>query len=85
MSEGTTDLAAFGLGEPKIRVTLVAEGAAKPFEFELGDSVPAGSGVFARVPGSPRLFTVSSTWSGPTHSPWSGGSRKKALPPFDHP
>lgn len=61
VSEGASDLAPFGLTEPQVTVSLVAEGAAKPFEFELGDSVPAGSGLFARVPGKPRLFTVSST------------------------
>ncbi len=61
VSETASDLASFGLSEPKVAVTVVAEGAAKPFEFELGDSVPAGSGLFARVPGQPRLFTVSST------------------------
>ncbi len=61
VSETASDLASFGLGEPKVAVTVVAEGASKPFEFELGDSVPAGSSLFARVPGKPRLFTVSST------------------------
>jgi hypothetical protein len=56
-----TDFAPFGLAEPKVSVSVTAEGASKPFEFDLGDAVPAGSGLFARVPGSPRLFTVSST------------------------
>jgi hypothetical protein len=60
VGENVTDLAAYGLSEPKVSVSLVAEGAQKPFEFDLGDSVPAGSGLFARVPGAPRLFTVSS-------------------------
>ncbi len=61
VAESASDLAPFGLNEPKVTVSLVAEGAAKPFEFEMGDNVPAGSGLFARVPGKPRLFTVSST------------------------
>ncbi len=61
LNENATDLGPFGLTEPKVSVSMVAEGAPKPFEFDLGDSVPAGSGVFARVPGKPRLFTVSST------------------------
>lgn len=61
VSETSPDLTAFGLSEPRVAVTAVVEGAAKPFEFELGDSVPAGSSLFARVPGKPRLFTVSST------------------------
>jgi hypothetical protein len=61
LNENATDLAPFGLTEPKVSVSLVAEGAPKPFEFDLGDSVPAGSSIFARVPGKPRLFTVSST------------------------
>jgi hypothetical protein len=61
VSESTDDLSSFGLDEPKVAVWLVVEGAPKPLEFELGDAVPAGSGLFARVPGKPRLFTVSST------------------------
>ena len=61
VNEATTDLSAFGLTEPKVAVTLVVDGAAKPFTFELGDAVPAGYSLFARVPGQPRLFTVSST------------------------
>lgn len=61
VADGATDLEAYGLKQPKVAVSVVAEGATKPFEFELGDTVPAGSGLFARVPGNPRLFTVSST------------------------
>ncbi|MBK5256330.1 MAG: DUF4340 domain-containing protein [Vicinamibacteria bacterium] len=61
LSEGASDLAPFGLSEPRVAVSVVAEGAPKPFEFELGDSVPAGFSLFARVPGKPQLFTVSST------------------------
>ncbi len=61
VNENATDLGPFGLTEPKVSVSLTADGAPKPFEFDLGDSVPAGSGIFARVPGRPRLFTVSST------------------------
>jgi len=61
VNETAGDLAPFGLTEPKVSVSLVAEGAPKPFEVDLGDSVPAGSSIFARVPGKPRLFTVSST------------------------
>ena len=57
----SSDLAQYGLTEPKVAVSVVAEGAAKPFEFELGDAVPAGTGIFARVPGRPQIFTVSST------------------------
>ena len=61
VNENQVDLAPFGLTQPKVTVSVVVEGAAKPFAFELGDNVPAGSGLFARVPGKPRLFTVSST------------------------
>src|SRR5512134_671890 len=31
------------------------------------------------------LLIVSTTWSGPTQSPWSGGSRKNAFPALDQP
>lgn len=59
--EGSFDPASYGLAEPTIWVSVTIEGAAAPFEFELGDTVPAASGLFARVPGRPRVFTVSST------------------------
>src|SRR5262249_49039138 len=61
VNDNATDLSPFGLSEPKVAVSVVAAGAAKPYEFELGDAVPAGSGIFGRVPGQKRLFTVSST------------------------
>lgn len=61
VNDAATDLGAYGLKEPKVVASIVVEGATKPFEFELGDSVPAGSGIFARIPGQPRLFVVSST------------------------
>ncbi len=61
VNEGGGDLQPFGLKEPKVRVSVVAEGAAKPFEFELGDDVPAGFALFARIPGRPGILTVSST------------------------
>lgn len=59
--EGAFDPASYGLAEPRIQASVTIEGAAAPFEFELGDNVPAASGLFARVPGRPRVFTVSST------------------------
>lgn len=59
--ENATDLAPFGLLEPKVSVSLVVEGAQKPLELDLGDGVPAGSSLFARVPGKPALFTVTTT------------------------
>jgi len=59
--EGAFDPASYGLAEPAIWVSVTIEGAPAPFEFELGDTVPAASGLFARVPGRPRVFTVSST------------------------
>ncbi len=61
VNESDADLAPFGLSDPRLAVSVVAEGASKPFEFELGESVPAGTGIFARVPGNKRLFTVGST------------------------
>ena len=61
VNENVTDFGSFGLAEPKVSVSVVAEGAVKPFEMDLGDSVPASFGLFARVPGKPRVFTVSST------------------------
>lgn len=61
LDENAPDLSPYGLAAPKVAVSLVADGSPKPFEFELGDAVPAGSGLFARVPGQPRVYVVSST------------------------
>lgn len=64
VSENETDLAAFGLSNPRVVVTVEAEGAPKPFKFAMGDAVPAGSGVYGRVPDSPRVFTIASYLEG---------------------
>lgn len=61
VSETATNLADFGLSEPRVSVSVVATGAPQPFEIELGDAVPAAWGLFARVPGKPRVFTVATT------------------------
>lgn len=60
VAENTSDLTPFGLAEPRVTVSVAVTGAAEPFAFELGDTVPAGSVLFARVPGDTRLLTVSS-------------------------
>lgn len=60
VSEDSNDLAAYGFAPAKVAVSVTAEGAASAFEFELGDTVPASSSLFARVPGKRKLLTVSS-------------------------
>lgn len=59
VNDASNDLASYGFAPAKVAVSVVADGAARPFEFELGDAVPASSSLFARVPGQRRLLTVS--------------------------
>jgi len=59
VSEQPGELAEYGLAQPKLTVEARVEGATEPLKLMLGDNVPAGSGVYARVPTAPRLFTVS--------------------------
>lgn len=60
IGDASNDLAAYGFAPAKASVSVVADGAPRPFEFELGDTVPASSSLFARIPGQRRLLTVSS-------------------------
>ncbi len=59
--ETTDDVAQYGLETPSRTVTVVVEGQETPLVVEFGDPAPGGSGVYARTPSSPRIFTVA-TW-----------------------
>lgn len=60
IADASNDLAAYGFAPAKASISVVADGTPRPFEFELGDTVPASSSLFARIPGQRRLLTVSS-------------------------
>jgi hypothetical protein len=51
------DLNPYGLTQPALEIDFVAKDN-KPQKLLLGDATPAGSAVFARLEGDPRVFTV---------------------------
>lgn len=59
VAEKNTDWAAYGLVTPKM-VVQVSLKDGKQHKLALGDDVPTGSGVYARLDGGERLFTLPS-------------------------
>jgi hypothetical protein len=53
-------LADYGLASPRIQLTVVAEGAKAPLRLFLGEKLVDGSGVYAKLPDAPRVFTIAS-------------------------
>ena len=53
------DLSQYGLAQPTLEVDITAKDA-KPQKLFLGDETPAGSAVFAKLDGDPRVFTIAS-------------------------
>jgi hypothetical protein len=56
--EQAKDPAEYGLDKPSRTVTAVAEGAQAPLAVEFGAKSPDGSSVYARTPGSARVYLV---------------------------
>ena len=59
IEEKATDLSGFGLAPPRITVTVTKKDG-KTVKLLLGDETPASGGVFAKVDGDPRLYTLAS-------------------------
>lgn len=59
VDEKATDLAQFGLAQPELEVDLT-EKDSKSHRLLIGDNTPAGSAVFAKLEGDPRVFTIAS-------------------------
>jgi hypothetical protein len=51
------DLNQYGLAQPSLELDITTKDA-KPQKLFLGDDTPAGSAVFAKLDGDPRVFTV---------------------------
>lgn len=64
VSEQPARLADFGLDPPKNTVTVRLEGNAPPLTLLLGDKTPDSSGVYAKTPDRPRVFTVATFLEG---------------------
>jgi hypothetical protein len=58
--EQAAHLADYGLEKPVRAVTIRVDGVTEPFTLDLGDKTPDGSGVYAKLPSKPRVFTVAS-------------------------
>ena len=59
VDENASDLAPYGLAEPKIKIAFKAEGG-KSGEVHLGDKTPTAGDVYAVMPGTKKVFLVSS-------------------------
>ena len=57
VGESVTDLAQYGLAQPRVKVTATLEGA-QPLTLLLGDKTPDGANVYAKTGASARVFTV---------------------------
>jgi hypothetical protein len=60
VDEKAADLAQFGLATPHIEVGFRKAGQAEPSRLLLGDKNATGGELYAKLPGSPRVFLVSS-------------------------
>jgi len=56
VAETPASLAEFGLDKPKVSVEAAQGGTT--FTLLVGDKVPAGSGLYAKLPVKPRVFTI---------------------------
>lgn len=56
--ESAADLAPFGLDRPRHTVSVVMEGGKQPVQLLLGARTPDSAGIYAKLPGSRRVFTV---------------------------
>ena len=54
--------AAYGLDPPQTSIT-VTERSGPTYEFHLGNTTPDGQNQYARLVGSPKLFTVPEVWA----------------------
>ncbi len=81
VEEKAADLAAFGLVQPQLTVTVTKkDGRAE--KLLIGDEAPTGGGFFARKDGDPRVFTVFSYNRATLDKSW-GDLRDRRLLPFE--
>jgi len=60
VTENPAGLADFGLDKPKLSLEVVSQGAAAPLKLLVGGKLADGSGVYAKLPASNRVFSVAS-------------------------
>jgi hypothetical protein len=59
VEDKAADLGQYGLTQPSLELDVTTKDA-KPQKLLLGDETPAGSAVFAKLDGDPRVFTIAS-------------------------
>lgn len=59
VDDKATDLNQYGLAQPSLELDVTTKDS-KPQKLLLGDETPAGSAVFAKLEGDPRVFTIGS-------------------------
>jgi hypothetical protein len=64
VGDNVSDLAQYGLAQPRTTVSATVEGAPEPLRLLLGDKTPDGAGVYAKTGASPRVFTVAAYQEG---------------------
>ena len=60
VEDKASDLKQYGLEPARIEIEFSVRGAKEPQRIELGEKTPTGGDLYARVPGQPRVFLVSS-------------------------
>ena len=60
IDENATDLAQYGLAEPKVEIEFRASGQKTPTRLQLGDKTPTGGELYAKTPDSKRVFLIAS-------------------------
>jgi hypothetical protein len=59
VEDKAADLNQYGLAQPSLELDITTKDS-KPQKLLLGDETPAGSAVFAKLDGDPRVFTIAS-------------------------
>jgi hypothetical protein len=58
VAETAADASEYGLAPARSTVGVLVEGATEPLKLELGRKTPDDAGLYARIPTSPRIFTI---------------------------
>ena len=83
VEENATDLAQFGLAAPRIEVGFKTAGQSGSSRLLLGDTNATGGEIYAKLPGSARVFLVSSFLES-TFNKGTFDLRDKKVLAFDH-
>jgi hypothetical protein len=59
IDDNATGLKAYGLDTPTLDITITKKDG-KTAEVEVGDATPTNSGSYAKLPGSPKVYTIAS-------------------------